>query len=458
MPNIGGIFSNAMTGLRAQQTALNVVSHNIANAATEGYSRQKAIIAANPPLFTAEGFFGTGVKVVDVAQIRDVLLDGTFRLEAGDASEQRTRSEMLDRVEAVLSEPTEDGLDGVLDRFLSSWSDLASNPTSASARTVVRQRAEQLVDTMRYMATGIDQIRQDAELRLSVSVDRVNQLTTTIGRMTQEIVAVESSGSTAGDLRDARARALDELSALVPIRVTERGGGGLGVETSGRNIVDGVYTAPLEVGFSGGVAGLQVVGRPGLFAETGGSIGGLLEVVNSDVPLALKSLDDLSAALVADVNALHTTGADPTGATGVDFFDASGVTAWTISLSTQVAASATAIAAGTPDGSGGYRGGANDVALGIAALRDTSLGSLGRTPGEHLRALMSSVGLSSRSAADLADVHETLADQANVRRQSVSSVSVDEELIQLIQFQSAYQASARVISTADEMLRSLLAI
>ena len=120
--------------------------------------------------------------------------------------------------------------------------------------------------------------------------------------------------------------------------------------------------------------------------------------------------------------------------------------------------SASVIVAGTPDGSGGYRAGANDVAVGIATLRDNALSTLGTTPGEHLRGLVSSIGLAVRSSTDAAEVHQTLADQADVRRQSLGSVSVDEELVQLIQFQSAYQASERVISAADEMLQSLLGI
>ena len=98
------------------------------------------------------------------------------------------------------------------------------------------------------------------------------------------------------------------------------------------------------------------------------------------------------------------------------------------------------------------------MALAIGGLRDNPLGALGTTPGEHIRGLVSSIGLAVRSSTDAADVHQTLADQADVRRMSLSGVSVDEELVQMIQFQTAYQAAARVVTAADEMLQSLLGI
>lgn len=458
MPTLGSILSNAATGLRAQQAALSVVSHNVAHATTEGYTRQRAVLTSNPALRTPDGAFGTGVNVADVQQVRDALLDASYRTETGGASEQRTRSEMLTRIETLLGEPTETGLDASLDAFLSSWSDLASNPTSPSHRIVVRTRGAQLVDKLRELAGGLAGIREEVHTRLQVGVDRVNELTGTVARLSREIVSMEADGRTAGDLRDARGRALDELAKLIPVTVVERANGSVGVASSGINIVDGAYASPLQVGTAGGTVGLQIVGRPGLLPETGGSLGGLVDVLNSDLAAAQRSLDELAAALVAEVNAMHTAGTGPGGVTGVAFFDPAGTTAWTAALSAAVEASPSSIAAGTGDALGAYRAGANDVAQRIASLRDQALAALGATPGAHIRGLVSSVGLAVRSSLDAADVHQTLADQADLRRQSLSGVSVDEELVQLIQFQSAYQASAKVISATDEMIQSLLAI
>ncbi|HSW31125.1 MAG TPA: flagellar hook-associated protein FlgK [Longimicrobiales bacterium] len=458
MPTIGSILSNATTGLRAQQAALAVVSHNIANAAAEGYARQRVVLSSNPALQSAEGVYGTGARIADVEQVRDALLDGAFRAESANAEEHRARADLLGRIETVLGEPSDQALSGVLDRFLSAWSDLAGDPTSGVMRAVVRQRGQGLVDKMRTLATDLDAVRQDVEVRVTQGMDRVNALTEAIARLNREVVSVESAGTTAGDLRDARARALDELATLIPVCGNERANGSVGVEFSGYNIVDGAYSSPLEVVQDGDRWRLRVEGRASFLSEEGGRIGGMLEVLNSDLPDAVASLDELAAALVEEVNRVHQGGVGPSGETGVPFFSESGTTAWSMSLSPAVRDSAEAVVAGSGDSGGNYRAGANDVALGIASLRDGILPDLGGNPGEHLRGLVSRIGIAVRSSQDAAEVHRTLADQADVRRLSLSSVSVDEELVRLIQYQSAYRAAAQVVRAADEMLRSLLAV
>ena len=140
------------------------------------------------------------------------------------------------------------------------------------------------------------------------------------------------------------------------------------------------------------------------------------------------------------------------------FFDSAFTTASAIQISADVMADSRVISAGTPDGGGAYRAGANDVAETIATTRDRTIAALGTTPGGHFRGLVSNIGLAVRSSTDTADVHRTLADRAETRRLSLSGVSVDEELVQMIQFQTAYGAAARVVTTANEMLQALLAM
>ena len=468
MPTISSILSNATTALRAQQSALNVTAHNISNATTEGYARQKAVMGTNPALRTPDGVFGTGVSVVNVAQIRDALLDANYRLELGDAAQHQSRSDLLTRVETVLGEPGDYALSGTVDQFLSAWSDLATNPTSSSTRTVVRQRGEAVVDKLHELAANLAQVADEIASRLTTGVKRVNALTDEISRLNQEIVSAEADGATAGDLRDTRARALDELATLLPVRVTERENGSVGVATSGINIVDGAYATELDV--DSAFQGLKIEGRDGLLPETGGSLGGLLEVYNTELPLARNSLNDFARELAVEVNRIHQAGTNAAGTDGVDFFapgspsdpadpaSPPNITAWTISLSAAVTASASAISAGTAVNAGEYRAGANDVAQDIAALRDVPLGILPDTPGGLIRGLVSKIGLAVRSSTDAAEVHQTLADQADARRASLSGVSVDEELIQMIQFQSAYAAAAKVVTAADEMLQTILRI
>jgi flagellar hook-associated protein 1 FlgK len=457
MPSLGSILQIATTGLRTQQQALNVTAHNIANASTEGYSRQRAVLTATPGVHLPDGVFGSGAGVSDIQSVRDGLLDSAYFRELTVSSEFDGRATILRRVEGLFEEPSELGLAAALDRFHSAWSELSVNPSSTPVRTVLRQTASVLTQKFDELASGLDAIRQEAEARLQQGVDSANSLMSRIGDLNRQIVSTEADGTTAGDLRDARGRALAELADLLPVQVVERDNGSMGVIVSGVTVVDGAEALSLEVRAAGGAWEIGVVGRTGGL-DGGGRLGGLIDVVNSDLPEVRQGLDDLAAALVEETNLVHRTGTNPDGATGIDFFDPVGVTASSIGLSVEVLADERAIAAGTPDGSGDYRAGANDVALELASLRDRTLGALGLSGGDHYRGLVSSVGVAVRSMDQAAESHRILADQADIRRMRVSGVSVDEELVKMIEFQRAYQASARVISAADEMLQSLLAV
>lgn len=458
MPSIGSTINIAKTALQAQQQALNVTAHNIANASNEGYARQRAVLSANEPLRTGIGTVGTGVGVRQVERIADPLLDQIYRRESGSAAEKDTRGSMLERVETLLGEPSDLGVGSLLDRFFSAWSELAANPTSDSVRSVVRQQGSLLAGKLASLAAGVDQVRQEVEARLSDAMASVNRLTSEIASLNQQIVTVEAAGTQAPDLRDTRSGMLNELAQLLPIQVAGRKNGAVGVTVAGVSIVDLSFAKTLEVRNESGTWGVGVVGTTGLFQENGGQAGGLLSVLNTEIPTYTQALDDIASALVTQVNTAHVTGTNEAGATGVDFFDPAGTAASSIKLSAAVLADAGAIAAGTPDGSGNYRAGANDIALTLAGLRDTAVGSLGATFGAFYSGLVSDVGQAVRSSQDAAEARRILADAADMRRQSISGVSVDEELVQMIQFQSAYQAAARVVTTVDEMLQTLLTV
>jgi flagellar hook-associated protein 1 FlgK len=456
MPSLGSILSTATTGLKVNQEAINVVAHNIANASSEGFSRQRAVLGPLPSQKLPSGIFGTGVQMVDVQRIRDPLLDSAYRREATGLGENQARSSLLGKVETILMEPSEEGLASALDQFFSAWSGLASDPAGLSSRGPVHTQARTLTDTFHDLARTLDVVRQEAELGIAEDIRRVNELTQDLADLNRDIVSAEVEGNTAGDQRDQRDLLLDELASIIPTQVIEELNGSVRVVTSGLSLVDGVHVNELEMREAGGVFGVGMIGHPGQLPDQGGSIGGALQLLNTDLPSITGELDALAEAMVTEINALHRTGTNPNGDTGIDFFDPTGVTATSISLSAAVLADPNAISAGTGGPSGEYRAGANDVALALAGMRDQDSAALGRSYGDHFRQLTSDVGFMVHTADNRAEVHGTLADHAKTRRNGYSGVSTDEELMQLIRFQTAYQAAARVITTADEMLESLI--
>jgi flagellar hook-associated protein 1 FlgK len=460
MPSLGSILSIAASGLRTQQRAMEVTSHNLANVNTEGYARQRAELSALTPLRTPEGNFGTGVGIADVTRVADRYAESGLRSETALLGRHEARGTLLERVEGALNEPGEEGLGAALDRFFSAWSELSVEPGNRVARATVLDTGQRVVEELHRIDGQIEIVRTEAEARLTTGVEEVNALAGEVAQLNRRIVAAEAAGNTAGDLRDAQGRALARLSELVPVTVLEQENGSVGVVVEGDRLVDGTSVRELTAFVSGSRLELRV-GDSGVVAKLGGgALRGFQDVVNEDLPAWRGELDDLAAALVDEVNTLHRTGTNRAGATGVDFFDPTGITAGSVALDVAVAGDTDALAAGTgtSDTPPAYRPGAADVALELAGLRSTSISALGATFGDHLGELAADTGARVRRADESAQVHRTLVDQWTVRRESVSGVSVDEELLQLVKFQSAYAASARVVTTADEMLATLLAM
>src|SRR5690606_26109543 len=293
---------------------------------------------------------------------------------------------------------------------------------------------------------------------LAGAVARLNELARQVAALNRDILAAEAGGATAGDLRDARARALDAMAELAAIRVVEQPQGTVMVIVDNAALVDGSTTRALEVRVAGAGVALGVAGDTTIVPRPGGRIGALAGVITTDIPDQLATLDALAAALVEEVNALHRAGTNPAGATGVDFFDPGGLTAASIRLSAAVDADPDQIAAGSADAGGNYQPGANDIALQIAALRDAPAAALGESVGAFYNRLVSDLGARVASAAAATDAGDTLVAAAKARREGVRGVSLDEEMVMLMRHQAAYAAAARMVTVADEMIEALLAM
>lgn len=474
MSSIGSILSSARTGMQAAQVEMQTTSQNIANAGVEGYSVQRVQLVGNTPQRFTYGNIGTGVVVQGVTQSRDKLLDAQYRTANGSSAQQKTASDTLGRVEQVLGEPSSTGLSNSLDMFWNSWSDLASDPTSPSARGVVVQRGAQVASQLNGFAKQLDQIASDTRASLSADLGKINQLVKQIADITPQIVANESGGQSANDLRDTRNRMLDQLSSLADAQVIDRHDGSVGVYLGGRVLVDG--TAYHQLAASGGnPVSITFAGDTMTLQNVGGSIGADMTSLNQTIPGVMGDLDTLAGTLVQQVNQIHSSGVvfpggSATPAAAGNFFNQSATligptdpfqTARGISVSSSLSDLSLVAAAGA----GAAGPGNNTVANQLAGLRDAPLtltssngnistGSLGG----FYRYTVTNVALATSNANSQSTVQGTLATQADTRRQSVSGVATDEELVNLIKQQQAYSAAARLISVVDEMSKTLISL
>lgn len=467
MSSIGSLLSIARTAMQVQQAAVATAGHNIANAQTAGYSRQIVNTAANVPELRPQGAIGTGVGITSIVRARDVLLDSQVRSSSSAAAGAGTQRDLLTQVQDVIGSSGDADLSGTLDQFYSAWSDLASNPASASSQANVQQRGQALAATFNNIANRLTTIGAAAAENGRGLVARVNTLAKQISELNVQIVAGDALSGSANDLKDARDRLVDQLAQIVPITVTESPSGATRVQINGISLVDGGRAQPMAM-LVGSTFQVSVAGSSDPMRFTDGTLGRTMAFINNDLPAVQSSLDQLAAGVVTDVNALHMQGWSPNaGASGnwnpalgptgsqVAFFDntsAASFTARGIQLSAAVASSPRAIAA-----SGVLNGpGDNAIALGISALRTSSPSAAGGGFVADLRTLVNTVATKTAAATDDAAVNTTLQNQAMDRRNGATAVSTDEELTNLMKYQQAYIAASKLVNVVDELAQSVL--
>lgn len=461
MSSLGSILNIARSAISSHQTAVRIASQNISNAQTEGYSRQSVrFVDANPDI-TPLGRLGTGVRIQDISRVRDATLDNNFRQENGRSLGFGLRDDLLGRIEEIFGEPSDTGLSSALDEFFNGFSDLSNDPTSEPARRVVIQRANNLAGKLNGFAARIDDIVRTTRERVDISVAEINRLTSQIADTNRLIVQEEATGQTASDLRDQRDRLLDSLSGLAKIRVSERTNGSVSVIVENSLVVEGQMAKTMTA--VGEPPAIQVNGVNLTLATEGSTLGEMVNALNTRIPTVSGRLDELANALVVQTNALQNAGFLTDGTAGGDFFDAAATTARSIRVTTtydQVAASSSAT---QPNN--------NQIALAIAGMRhpaaqNTIASSIwtageagllgGLSSQEHFRATVTDLAVEKRIAEDSSTVYSTLAGQLDLRRQSVSAVSIDEELIRVMQHQQSYTAAAKLVNTVDEMIMTVL--
>ena len=462
MPTIGGLLSIARSGLAASQAQISTASQNVTNAQTPGYSRQRVTLNPGYPEQLPFGTFGTGVLVANVVRMRDELIDSSYRRDSGAASSTEERRDALLAVESVLGEPSSVGLANSLEQFWAAWSDLSTNPDAGAGRGVVRQRGAQVAAQLNSFGNQIEDARTVARSRLLETADRVNALASQVADINARIVSAEAAGVQAPDMRDQRDLRIDELAALIGATAYPQDDGSVNVNVGGDSLVDGaefksvriqaMRNDPTKLGVALGT--LPAGGAPTeTMYQLGGQLAGTVDSYNVIFPEAQANLDVIANTIVRETNSRHRAGFIGNAAAG-DFFDASRTTARTIQLDATIVADVNRVAA-----SGiANEPGDNSVALALSQLRNTPVAINGQSVSisEGYRNAVASIATQVNGVSGTAAAARTLASQTDARRESVKGVSIDEEMVNLIKYQQAYSAAARLVSVVDEMSQTLI--
>jgi len=406
------------------------------------------------PLETPYGMLGTGVQVAEIERMREKFLDEQVRIASGDLGRWAQMERTLSEVEGVFAEPSEGGLNSLLREFWDSWRALADNPESYAARQIVLGKAETLVDAFHRLNRQLKDVQYNMNSLVDSKVEEINRIAGRIAELNVQILYIESRGSPANDDRDRRDLLLDELSKLVDVQVVEGSDGMVNVFLDGRPLVEGKEVselATLPVAEEGHLTEKVVWKQDSREVQiSGGELGGILEVRDEKINAYLDMLDRLARTLVEEVNSIHRDGYTLNGATDVDFFESDVEGAADIELSDAVKDTPSNIAA-----SGDGHPGDGSNALAIADLEyEQAIGHF--TLDDYYRSLISQVGQDLQEAQFMRDNYELLLKRFENERESVIGVSLDEEMIQLIQYQHAYAAAARLTSVVDQIIQTTL--
>jgi flagellar hook-associated protein 1 len=448
---LNSLLHTALDGLKAQSFGLQVTGQNITNVNTPGYARRDAELQTR-----GQGL--SGVDVSGMRRITDAVIERRQFQSNGLASAASEQDSQLARLESLFDDAGGTGLADSLSALYSSFSGLANNPNDPTARANVLARAEQLTTRINDTADAIASGRADLLTKAQSVVNDVNERAQQIAKLNQEIARVKAAGGDTANLEDQRQQVLLDLAPMIDVTTIAQESGAILVQASGTTLVDEMQARTLSVDLAPG-GDLRLLAQTGGGSQTdvtryltGGKLAGIKEARDSDFKEIGARLDAFALGVANQVNTQHAAGYGLDGVTGRLFFDVSGGDARSLKLSSQVAGNPNAIAA---SGSAAAVPGGSDNAILLSRLAlQPAVGT--RSSSEAYSDLIGDVGQRKRSAADNLVVRDAVAAQMTAMRESTSGVSLDEEMVALSKYQRAYEASAKVISTVDQLLEELM--
>lgn len=451
---MSGIFNTLNTvskGLIAQQTALHTVGHNLSNANTDGFSRQRVELKSDLAFnFAGVGQLGTGVKMEAIVRMIDDYVSKQIRKENASLQGYTVKSEVMGQLEIIFNEPSDTGLNFALGEMFDAWQELSKNPESLNSKTIVVEKSRTLTDTINHMATQLESLKDETKELIEKNILDFNTIVEQLDSLNKQIFNVSVKGQTPNDLLDERDLMLKRLSSISNIEVEYDRFDRVSIRIGAEYILkeDKPYMKKENDFFID-----NDILNPDIKA---GQIKGYSEAMD-EIDGRIKELDEVAVFLTRVVNEAHNDGWN----SDCDFFvsgSAEDIKAINIQINEDIVNDTGLVRAGenedSPIGDG-------SKALIIAGLRNAKAKEedgaiVGSTLEGSYRDMVIRVGISKEHADNMAKNQEVLLKQLVLRRESTSGVSIDEEVTNLIKFQRAYDANARVIAVLSEMLDTLI--
>jgi len=436
----------AVQALGADTGALQIINNNIANSNTPGYVRQVAVLQEAAPTSNGNDSVGNGVVLEGYQSVRDELVTSQIQQETQAQGGANAQLASLQQIQPTFTTSTQD-IGTQMSALFTSLSSLSTDPSSSTARQGVLAAGQNLVSAFNTTANTLTSQQAGLNTQVTQDVSQINQISQQIAALNPQITALTATGQDGGTLQDQQNQLVLNLSALTNVSITQTAQGPTISTGNGTPLVMGSQSFALDTTTaSNGM--LQVVDQNGAnvtAALTGGDLGGTIQARDQTIPGLLSSLNTLANQFGTAFNAAQAEGFDQNGAAGQNFFNVPSTVAGSADAISMAITDPAKIAASS-DGTAGSNG---NVAN-LTAVQTTALPA-GQTPTNAYASLVYQVGnLTSNAQAESTATGASL-EQLNDQLSSVSGVSIDEESTNLITFQTAYEAAARVVTTVQAM-------
>ena len=472
MLGLFGTLNLAKRSLQTQQQGIEVTGHNLANVNNPAYARQRVSIQTSSTVPTRVGPQGNGANVVSIQQLRSGLVDRQLQTEVSVTAFLESRQTALQYAQANLGQQIDsksfgaegpaaaNGISGQhgiaesLSDLFAGFQGVANSPASPDQRQSLLVKAQGLAGQFNQVDRRLSALHSDLNDSLQADIGSANQLMDQIAHLNDRITNSEN-GSTgvANDLRDERQQKVEELAKLVNIETVVGDNGSLDVSIGGLSIIAGKQVVDNLETYDAGDGQLLVRTRTAQspLTLTSGSAQGTIDARDGAVASLRSSLDRVASLLISVVNQVHGSGFGLTGSTGADFF--TGTNAATIKVNSSLMNNPALVQAAGVAGAVGD----NQVANKLAALANQQLSGLSnQTFSGSYGQLVASLGEKLSATNDDLGTQKAVEGLLMRQRDSVSGVSLDEEMTELTKFQKAFTASARIVTTIDEMFDTVL--
>lgn len=454
-------FTIGLRALSVSQQALEIISHNIANINTPGHSKQEAVIKTTDPQYLPtlnrsinSGQVGTGVEIEQVRRLRDQYADTQLRNELPNLGKLQYSIDILQQTGIIFSEPGTSGLSSVMNDYWNSWKDLEASPEDSARRQSLIDKTKTLTTFFKSIYSRLTQLRSDINTEIKNKIDEINNYASQIKELNKTIKDANIVGDVPNDLMDRRDLLIDKLSQIVNVNVKDSRFGQIDIFVGSKALVRGGEFYSVEASLDSTTKYYDI-----LWADDGtevnlqnGEIFALKNFRDDYIASIIDKMNNFVSTLIGSTNAAHSSGFGLDGiSTGNDFFTGSDMT--DIAINPALDDDINLIAAASSSGQSGD----NSNIQNISALRESLLLEGGTLNFDnYYNGMIIQLGVDGQQCSRELENTELLIDKINLRKDSVSGVSLDEEMVNMVKFQHAYNAAAKIISTMDELFDTII--